>query len=265
MQWEQLTAPDFAKAVKDTGLCVLPVGCLEQHFDHLPLGTDGLNAHRICVLAARREPAVVFPPYWFGQIHEARCYPGTIAIDPILTVQLLLNTCDEIARNGFGKILLYNGHGGNTQLVNYVCQAMLARRREYVLYLTDWQMDEEHRRRERGILETRYGGHACERETSLTMAVVPELVKMDALGDREAPALGRLGHLSTKRVTAGFYADHPDHYAGDARPASAEKGKQFLELQVDHLASLIAAVKADKAAPTIANEFYDRCENLTRS
>ncbi|MHB0878813.1 MAG: creatininase family protein, partial [Anaerolineae bacterium] len=59
MQWEQLTAPDFAAATRETGVCVLTMGVLERHSEHLPLGTDYLNAHRIACMAAERQPAVV--------------------------------------------------------------------------------------------------------------------------------------------------------------------------------------------------------------
>jgi len=47
MQWENLTSPDFARAVKDTGVCVLALGVLERHSEHLPLGSDFLNGHKI--------------------------------------------------------------------------------------------------------------------------------------------------------------------------------------------------------------------------
>jgi creatinine amidohydrolase len=89
MQWEHLTAPDFAKAVQATGVCVLAMGVIEKHSDHLPLGTDFLNAHRIACLAAEKEPAVVFPPWYFGQIYEARCFSGTLAIEPRLLLELI--------------------------------------------------------------------------------------------------------------------------------------------------------------------------------
>jgi creatinine amidohydrolase len=72
MQWENLTSPDFAAAQRETGVCVLALGVLERHSEHLPLGTDFLNAHRLACLAAEREPAVVFPPFYFGQIYPAR-------------------------------------------------------------------------------------------------------------------------------------------------------------------------------------------------
>lgn len=264
MQWEQLTAPELQKAVHEMGLCILPVGSLEKHFEHLPLGTDGLNAHKICCLAAEAEPAVVFPPHWYGQIQEARCYPGTIAIDPILTVRLLMNVCDEIARNGFAKIIVYNGHGGNTHLLHYLRQIMLAQRKSYALYLTDWNLNEARQKQKKAILDTEYGGHACEWETSVTMATHPELVKMDALGGRTAPPLGRLKHLPGGKTPVSFYADHPDHYAGDATGANPAKGRALLKLHVDSVVDYIRAVKSDEVTPALTRQFHDRCDELGR-
>ena len=101
MRWEHLTAPEFARAVRQTGVCVVSMGVLEKHSDHLPLGTDVLNGHRIVCLAAEREPAVVFPPFYFGQISEGRCYPGCLTLKPTLLLDLIEGVCDEIGRNGF--------------------------------------------------------------------------------------------------------------------------------------------------------------------
>ena len=265
MRWEELTAPDFEKAVKETGgVCVLAAGCLEKHFDHLPLGTDFLNAQKISCLAAEKEPAVVFPPYYFGQIHEARPFPGTVAIPPILTLELLMAVFDEIARNGFHKIVIYNGHGGNKSLLNYACQAGLAKRRPYALYLHEWGPSKDPRDQRNAILETKVHRHACECETSVSLANHPHLVKMEYVRGRKSEPLGRFAHLPPRgRITARWYADHPDHYAGDAAPATAEKGEKLLALMVDSLAEYIRAVKNDKVVLNLLDEFYDRCDEIS--
>ena len=109
MQWEQLTADEFRVAARETGVCVIALGVLEKHATHLPLGTDYLNAHRIACLAAEKEPAVVFPPFYFGQIYEALCFPGAVALKPTLLVELLQSVFDEIGRNGFAKIVVVYG------------------------------------------------------------------------------------------------------------------------------------------------------------
>ena len=260
MQWEELTAPEFEKAVKETGVCVLAAGCLEKHFDHLPLGTDFLIGHKTCCLAEEKEPAVVFPPYHFGQIHEARCFPGTVAIDPVLTLQILMNVCDEIGRNGFGKVVIYNAHGGNTQLLGYLRQAVLAKRKPYAVFLPYETSAAAKKRQE--IIETPIHGHACECETSVSLANHPHLVKMEAIRGRKAEPLGRLKHLPPGKVSGQWYANYPDHYAGDATAASVEKGQKLQSLAVDSLADYIRAVKKDETALELMKEFYDRCDEI---
>lgn len=101
-------------------MCVVALGVVEKHGEHLPLGTDYLNAHKIASLAAEREPAVVVPPFCFGQIFEARCVPGAITLKPTLLLELIQGIFYEIGRNGFGKIVLYNGHGGNDHLLSFL-------------------------------------------------------------------------------------------------------------------------------------------------
>jgi len=77
---EELTSPRFSKAVELAGgVCVIPMGVIEKHGPHLPLGTDMFEAREVAFRAAQKEYAVVFPPYYMSQIFEARHQPGTIA------------------------------------------------------------------------------------------------------------------------------------------------------------------------------------------
>ena len=133
MQWDQLTAADFADAVRETGVCAIAMGVVEKPGDHLPVGTDYLNGHRLACLAAEKEPAVVFPPFYFGQIYEARCFPGTLTIEPTLLIKLIRGVFDEIARNGFKKIVVVNAHGGNGGLLQFLAQCALWEEKPYDL------------------------------------------------------------------------------------------------------------------------------------
>lgn len=258
MQWENLTATDFAAAVRDTGVCVLALGVLEKHSEHLPLGTDMLIAHRIACLAAAREPAVVFPPFYFGQIYEARAFPGTLTLKPAVLLELLQNVLDEIARNGFSKIVLYNGHGGNHHLLRFLAQCSLAEPKPYSLYLYTGELTADEQARWQSALETPNHGHACECETSLVLAGFPELVHMERVPAQPADPLKRMSHLPGAYAGIWWYADYPDHYAGDARPASAEKGRILEEISASALARFIAAVKADQIVPGLEREFFSR-------
>src|SRR6266852_3109998 len=133
VRWEELTSADFVKAIhqsRDT--CLLPVGILEKHGLHLPLGNDLLNVRYAALHAAQQEFAVVFPEYFASQIFEARHQPGTVAYSPHLQLELLQETTDEMARNGCKKIIIVNGHGGNVNLLPLFAQAQLASTKDYV-------------------------------------------------------------------------------------------------------------------------------------
>jgi creatinine amidohydrolase len=257
MQWENLTAPDFASAVAQTGVCILSLGVLERHSEHLPLGTDYLVAHKIASLAAEQEPAVVFPPFYFGQIYEARCFPGAVALKPALLLDLLNAVIDEIARNGFKKIILFNGHGGNAHILPFIAQSSLYEKKPYTLYLFTGNLSEEEQRQWQQTCETSLHGHACECETSVSLACHPELIHMERVVDNGQP-LKRLEGLQGAYSGIWWYADYPEHYAGDARTATAEKGKIFRGLQVNALARFIKAVKEDMVTPALEKEFFER-------
>jgi len=258
MQWEHLTADDFSSAVRETGVCIISLGVLERHSQHLPLGTDYLVGHRIACLAAEKESAVVFPPYYFGQIFEAGCFPGTITLPPMQLYELLQNVLDEISRNGFKKIVLFNAHGGNTHFIRFLMQAQLRQRKPYSLYMpTTWLSSEGEKEWER-IRKTDYGGHACEEETCMVLGTYPELVKMDRVPAEPARPLGRMNTLPPTYSGIWWYADYPEHYAGDARGATLENGKTLVQLMADYLAGYIAAVKADTIIPALEDEFFRR-------
>jgi creatinine amidohydrolase len=258
MQWEQLTSDDFARAVKDTGVCLLSLGVVERHGRHLPLGTDFLNGHAIACLAAEKEPAVVFPPFYFGQIYEARCFPGTVTLRPALLLELLTGVLDEIGRNGFRKIILYNAHGGNAHLLRFLAQCTLWEEKPYSLYLYARQFTEAQQRRWRGVLESSRHGHACECETSISLANHPDLVKMRKLKGETAEPRARLKGLASAWTGVHWYSDYPEHYAGDARRATRKKGLALRAIEVESLAQHIASVKADRVVPALTREFFER-------
>ena len=258
MLWEHLTGPDFAKAVKETGVCLIGMGVLEKHSDHLPVGQDMMAAHEFCRLAAEKEPAVVFPAWYLGQIYEARAFPGCITVKPTLLLEFLEAICDEIGRNGFKKIILINGHGGNRFMLPFIAQCALWSKKPYSIYVPDAKLSPERQKKWNEVLETVEHGHACECETSMALHIFPELVKMKDLQKAPATALNRGKDLKGLFAGIGWYADYPEHYAGDARPATAEKGKQLLQLRVDQIADLIKAVKADKVVPALEAEFHAR-------
>ena len=260
MHWEELTGDQFPEAVTTVaGVCLLPLSCLERHAHHLPLGTDMYIGHELCRRAAALEPAIIFPDLIFTQILEARHYPGTVALDPELLLRLLDNVCREIARNGLKKIVLVSTHGGNWHFVRYFAQAQLGQPHDYVVYVANPPLLPEDQERIEGQWEAAVDGHAGESETSLMLAIRPELVQMDTLADDgEGMPLERLKALSDLGVYTGiwWYGDHPTHYRGDGRLGTADKGEQVLATRARALAAAIRLIKRDGETQRLQNEFY---------
>jgi creatinine amidohydrolase len=253
VQWEYLNPKDFKALAEKEKVCILPFGSLERHGEHLPFGTDGIIAHSVAVKAAQKEPCVVFPVYWFGQLHETSCFTGSVNFEQKLLLNMITTLVDQIASNGFEKVLILNGHGGNTNFLQYYAMSQCDREVNYTLYVTNafneqintfpWETE---------------GGHAEERETSMVMAAAPETVKMEYHKFKE-PIEPKHDVLSMGCYTGyWWYGMYPEHIAGCPSLASREKGEKAMEVISSNVAELIRKVKADTLTPSLQKEFYQR-------
>lgn len=260
MQWENLTSLEFEKAAATcAGVGIIPIGVLEPHAAHLPLGTDAIMSHWIACRAAERETAVVFPFFPFGVNIESAHLPGSVSLKQELIFGLLENICDEMYRNGLNKIILHSGHGGNRYYLPLFVQMLPAKKKPYVVYYADL----EHFPGAEEVLDGEEYGHACEAETSAMLYVAPDLVKMEILPPK--PFTNRKRNENLSQVGAytqmDWYAQYPHMYVGDAAPATAEKGKIMIDRAVENLIALIKVVKADDITPGLVKEFNERVDN----
>jgi len=254
--WDELTALDFVTAVKQSeGVCIIPIGVIEKHGPHLPLGTDVFTARAIALRAAEKEYCIVYPYYFAGQIFEAKQQPGTIAYSSELQFKFLEETCEEISRNGIKKIIILNGHGGNGSFLQYFCQMQLAKPKDYAVFLYQPSVDTETQAKIKSMQKSTTGGHADEMESSTMMAIRPDLVKIEHATDQSGADMNRL-QLNNVYTGIWWYAKYPNHYAGDAKDANAALGEVSLEQRVAQLAGVIKAVKDDTATLRLQNEFF---------
>lgn len=261
VRWEELTAPDFVKAIEQAGrTAIIPIGIIEKHGPHLPLGTDLLDVRELTLRAVKREYAIVFPPYFAGQIFEARHQPGTIAYSERLVWDMLQETLDEMARNGVTKIVLVNGHGGNTNFLRYFVQAQLARRRAYVVYLFQPSADPETDAKVKTLRKTPMDMHAGETETSRVLAHRPDLAHPDRAHDQSGSDQAGLDGLKDLYTAIWWYARFPDHYAGDGGPATAQLGNLLLDAEAEQLATAIRTVKADTKTSALQGRFFGEAD-----
>lgn len=253
MEWALGTADDVKTMVKEQ-VCILPIGCLEPHAHHLPTGNDGLIAHRWALMVAEQEPVVVLPPLFYAYVKPGRHLPGTVSLDTGVLLAFLENVCDEVARNGFKKILLLNCHGGNSAILDVFRQHLSDQGKDYAVYLPPIFLMEDVIQE---IRETADWGHACEIETSLSLYLFPEWCSMERVPD---------GYFSSRkdfdigpaRTPVDWYVSYPETYIGDARKASAEKGRRMTEMQVQRLVEMVRKIKADDKVLAKVREYNEK-------
>lgn len=259
-RWDELTASDWPRALRlSDSTCLLPIGILEKHGPHVPIGSDLIQVRAWAERATGKEYAVVFPDYFYGQINEARHQPGTFALPERVTWDLLEATCDEIARNGFKKIVIINGHGGNPQLIRYFMQTRLEKERNYAIFFFEPSEDAAYRKKYLSLHRSSSEGdsHAGERETSVLLDLRPDLVQIDSARNESGAAEHRLS-IPNVYTPIWWYADFPNHYAGDGSQATAALGKLVDDHFVDQLVSALKAIKSDRKTLMLQNEFYER-------
>jgi len=261
-QMEELTSSEFVKAVElSGGVCVIPMGIIEKHATHLPLGTDLYEARAAAVMAAEKEYAVVFPPYYVGQIFEAKHQPGTIAYSNDLMWQMLEETCEELSRNGLKKIIIHNGHGGSTYFLQYFCQSQLEARKNYIVVLFQPGADEKMDMAINALKKATLDGHAGEEETSMMYFIRPDLVDTEAMGLESGLNQRRLDRMPHAFAGISWYARYPNHFAGDVLQANRELGELLVSKDADQLAELIKYLKNSNTLEELHNEFYLRAED----
>jgi creatinine amidohydrolase len=219
------------------------------------VGIDTYAVQHRTRLACEKANVVMFPAVPFAENAEAMNNPGAVAMRREVLFDLVWNILDEIGRNGFRKIVIVSGHGGNVNFVGYLLQDSLYRDRDYLLYRCNVRPSAELQEK---LLETEEQAHAGEQETSMALAAVPNLVKMKNVPNKAFPFRGRLGHLKETTAAVWWCADVPAHYCGDARPATARKGGAFIDDIVDRMASCFISIRDDEEAWKIYREYRGR-------
>lgn len=274
MLWENLREEEFDGAIeKSGGVCIVPIGCLEMHGQHLPVGTDVQTCYHIAKEAAKIEPVVVFPPIYFGSIPGLRGNNGRkggIDLSLELRLRLLDELCAEIAKNGFKKIMFLNGHGGNLSFLSSFVRDCLRTQKDYiVLTRNDFQYGAHTILREydagqkfpeltdediayiRDFVEHKYqSGHGCINETAIMNAINPEAVDMSRANVVDGTCRRNTNHLARKTIGiegGGFWLlDFPDSYAGEhVEGANARIGSVILRKRIEYQAEACRLLKED--------------------
>ena len=292
MFWENLREEEFKDAVKKAGgLCVITMGCVEKHGQHLPLGTDSFIVESVVDEAAKQEDVVVLHTGpWFGEVtgFHADTDPasvnrsGNIALKSSTIMTVLSELCDEAGRNGFTKVLIVNAHGGNQSMLNLFVRDQVYTDKSYITMLTNTNVSLDKIQRPEEILEEvakrpeefsfltekdietlkswipegYQGGHGDITETALVMVDHPELVAEDKYEAESGFGNGRARAFTSLGIRSGnfWYPSMPNCYSG--RPphgTTVTIGRAMKKLCVERMVKIFKTIKESDDLLAIAH------------
>ncbi len=242
--WSRLKAAETNALAARDAVVIVPVGSTEQHGPHLPTQVDALIVNEIAVRAARQAlaslPIVVAPTVWSGLAEHHMSLGGTLSLDFATFSSLLRCVCRSLVRQGFRRILLLNGHGGNIAALTVIVNELAVELEAPIATATYWHLARE---QFAAILERQTTvRHACEAETSMVLAIAPELVDRSLMAQAIGPTSREVVDVAGTDAAHRWrsFKARTDHGAiGDPRSASADKGERLLSAAADAVAKLV--------------------------
>jgi creatinine amidohydrolase len=231
-EWARLRADELCKYAEDDTVVILPVAALEQHGPHLPVMVDSRLAEEVSKRTAslgraKGIPIITLPVVWHGLSEHHMPYGGTVTLTSNTFFLIVRDLIKSISRHGFSKFLILNGHGGNITAAEVCAQDISMELSLPIVAATYWL---EAADRFAKILETQTNVmHACEAETSMMMALEPNLVVDSLLNEAKGPmkldflnaGKGSYRWRSLTHVTSNGVIGDPSH-------SSSAKGEQLL-------------------------------------
>ena len=239
-RFEETAGFDVADVVSRSRLAIQPLGSLEFHGPHNPLGADSIIISGIAERVAARTSALLFPTIRFTQCpaHTAH-FRGTISLRPDLMTLYFADVLRNILVLGCSKILILNGHDGNigpargavAQVANEFGDAAL-------MFVSWWEFLSSEKMKTLALFHQSNGGHGHggPLETSAVAAFRPDLVHLDRAKDLPEPP--DLSDGSPYFLQKSSAANWPG-YSGKVSEASADKGKQVVQMSEDGIVRLV--------------------------
>lgn len=250
--WKDLSHPDFAALDKERAVAVLPVAAIEQHGPHLPVSVDAdINTGVIAAAAghlAEAVPVVVLPMMPVGKSNEHMAFPGTLTLSAQTVLAVWTDLAESVIRTGFRRLVIFNSHGGQPQLVDVVVRDLRVRHgvlavaaSSYALGLPDGLFSED---------EQRFGIHAGAIETSMMLHLRPDHVRMDLAGDFPSAGVALERDHEVLRLEGGIGLGwmtqdvNPSGAVGNASLACQEHGAAAIDYAGRRLATLLGEISA---------------------
>jgi creatinine amidohydrolase len=237
---DELSTTEAVEAAKEGRVVIFPIGSVEEHGNHLPLGTDSVQPEYIAIEVAKRTGCLVAPPFRYGICNATRNFAGTLTIQFETLYKLALDVLSELVRNGFNRIIVMSGHAGNSHMValRLAAQEVVAKNDEAqqkgkvrIMVLSDFDFAEELA----SELADPKDGHAGTIETARMMAIRPDLIK--GKGKADVWRIPRFEVLAHPEV---FF---PSGVNGDPTAASAKKGQKINDYIINEVEKLVKTLE----------------------
>jgi creatinine amidohydrolase len=242
MLLSEMAWPAVAALSKDTPI-VIPTAALEQHGHHLPVFTDSILVGEVVRRAESqlKDRVLVTPVMWLGNSEHHMDFAGTMSAAPRTYIDLVVDMAENFIAHGFKRIVIINGHGGNDvpgQQALFEVRQRHRRREDLVLLFSRyWALGAKPHETDPSIGQ-RSMGHACEWETSMILALRPELV-----GDYRSAAAVDPGGAFDPAHRAWTTKDRSQAgHIGNPSAATAAKGETLLALFAADLVNLLERV-----------------------
>jgi creatinine amidohydrolase/Fe(II)-dependent formamide hydrolase-like protein len=244
-----LTTTEVAGLPKEQAAVAVVVAAIEQHGPHLPIVTDLVLGESFLRLALEEIDASaqiwVLPSIAYGKSNEHRRFAGTITLSQETLAALLKDVARSVASAGFRRLVFVNSHGGNPPVLDYVSRDIREETGLMVFPVSVWRLGLEFA--QVNDQEARWGTHAGEWETSLMLALAPELVRADRVAqvggyptlDDGIKHVRLFGPVTFAWVTEELSVAGT---IGDPRPATFERGRAAVEATVARLADVLAEI-----------------------
>lgn len=228
---------------------IIPFGSVEQHAEHLPLGTDSYTAQRVAEDVARKTNTLIAPPVWVGWAPHHMAYKGTITLRPETLTSIVEDMCDSLIYHGFEKIILINGHREANLPPIKIGMTRVRNRTGAFLAIADPFYINANKGREISNVDPGGIGHAEELETSQMYYLFPEFCDPAKAAKNIPPTQHRFmqhdPHVDgDKMITVsdvGTYREATKNIGimGDATTASVEKGREYHDVLVDNISEFV--------------------------
>ncbi len=241
VEWRRLRADQLREHAQRDAVVIVPIAALEQHGPHLPVEVDSLLGETVAVRTARKAaalgtPTLTLPVLWTGISEHHMSFGGTVTLDFAAFSALVDGVVRSVLRHGFRRIVLLNAHGGNENALRTITDDLTPKLGVPIVQFTYWYAAAVAIAK---ILETQGGlQHACEAETSMMMAVRPDLVATDRIPLAKSNSTPDVSDV----VGGGVYrwrtigSRSGSGVIGNPEAASAEKGERLFEAIAEALA-----------------------------